>query len=112
MWTWTGVITIRRSADLVRVKGEGGEITEGGTKTSKPRVIDVDPATVAVLRAWKAERGSLALALADKEPARHALARCLRVAGGRMDFSAMRSCGTSRMPCLSRSGTGSTAAMS
>jgi integrase len=37
---------------------------EGPTKTNKPRVIDIDPATVALLRAWMRERGSLALALA------------------------------------------------
>ncbi len=57
-------ITIRRSAGLVRVKGEGARVEEGPTKTSRPRVIDIDPGTVAVLRAWKKDRGSLALTLA------------------------------------------------
>ena len=59
-----GTISVRRSVGVVRVKGEKPEIREGPTKTGKPRVIDIDPATVAVLRAWKRERGSLALALA------------------------------------------------
>jgi integrase len=57
-------ITVRRSAGLIRVKDEGATIEEGPTKTDRPRVIDLDPGTVAVLRDWKRERGSLALVLA------------------------------------------------
>ena len=60
-------ITVRRSAGLVRTKGEGAAITEGPTKTGKPRVVDLDPGTVAVLKTWKRERGTLALALAKDE---------------------------------------------
>jgi len=59
-----GTITIRRSAGVVKTRGEREQITEGPTKTSKPRVIDVDPGTIAVLKSWKAGRGSAALALA------------------------------------------------
>ena len=59
-----GTISVRRSVGIVRVKGRKGILREGPTKTCKPRVIDIDPATVAVLRAWKRERGALALALA------------------------------------------------
>jgi integrase len=60
-----GTIAIRRSAGLVRVKGEGARIVEGQPKTERSRrVIDIDPGTVAVLRAWKKDRGTLALALA------------------------------------------------
>lgn len=59
-----GTVSVRRSVGVVRVKGEKPEIREGPTKNSKPRVIDIDPATVAVLHAWKRARGSLALALA------------------------------------------------
>jgi integrase len=59
-----GTLTVRRSAGMVRTKGKGAEMVEGDTKTSKPRVIDLDPATVAVLKAWRKERGSLALQLA------------------------------------------------
>ena len=57
-------ITVRRSAGLIRTKDEGAVITEGPTKTGKPRVVDLDLGTVAVLRAWKRDRGTLALVLA------------------------------------------------
>ncbi len=59
-----GTIAVRRSVGVVRVKGEGARVVEGQTKTSRPRVVDVDPATVALLRSWKRDRGTLALALA------------------------------------------------
>jgi integrase len=58
------VIAVRRSAGVVRNMGEGAAITEGTTKTGKPRVIDLDPGTVAVLRAHRRDRAGLALALA------------------------------------------------
>jgi integrase len=57
-------ISVRRSAGIVRVAGEGMEITEGDTKSGKPRVLDLDAPTVAMLRAWRKERGSMALQLA------------------------------------------------
>jgi len=57
-------ITVRRSARVIKVKGQPGQILEGPTKTGKPRVVDVDPGTVAVLRGWKRDRGALALSLA------------------------------------------------
>ena len=60
-----GTLRIRRSAGMVRVAGESAEVTEGDTKSGKPRMIDLDPGTVAVLRAWRKERGSLALQLAQ-----------------------------------------------
>jgi hypothetical protein len=44
-------VSIRRSAGMVRVTGESAEVTEGDTKSGKPRVVDIDAATVAVLRA-------------------------------------------------------------
>jgi integrase len=37
---------------------------EDDTKSSKPRVVDLDPGTVAALRAWRKRRGSMALQLA------------------------------------------------
>lgn len=46
------------------MKGEGASIAEGGTKSGKPRVIDLDAATVAVLRAHRRERAGMALQLA------------------------------------------------
>ena len=36
---------------------------EGDTKSGKPRVIDLDEDAVAVLRAWRKARGSMALQL-------------------------------------------------
>ena len=48
----------------VRVKGQGATIVEGPTKTGKPRVIDIDPATVVLLRSHRRERGTMALQLA------------------------------------------------
>ena len=59
-----GMITIRRSVGVVKHKGQPEQITEGGTKTLRPRVIDIEPATVAVLRAWKSKRGAIGLHLA------------------------------------------------
>jgi integrase len=56
---------IARSVGVVRNKGEGAEIREAAPKTDRSRRgIDIDPATEAVLRAWKRERGELSLALA------------------------------------------------
>ena len=59
-----GAVRVRRSAGMVRVAGEGASIVETDTKSGKPRVVDVDPATVAVLKAHRKARGSLALQLA------------------------------------------------
>jgi integrase len=57
-------VSIRRSAGMVRHAGQRAEVVEGVTKSGKPRVIDLDAATVAVIRAHRATRGSLALQLA------------------------------------------------
>jgi integrase len=59
-----GTVSVRRSAGMVRNAGESAEVTEGDTKSGKPRVVDLDAATVAVLRAWRKDRGSMALQLA------------------------------------------------
>jgi integrase len=56
--------SIRRSAGVVRVVGAGASIVEGSTKSGKPRVIDLDDATVGLLRAHRRERGSMSLAYA------------------------------------------------
>jgi integrase len=58
-----GTVSIRRSAGMVRNAGEGAEVAEGDTKSGKPRVVDLDPGTVAQLRAWRKERASAALQL-------------------------------------------------
>jgi integrase len=60
----TGTVSVRRSAGIVRNKGEAPAMVEGDTKTGKPRVIDLDPATAAVLRTHRRERGAMALQLA------------------------------------------------
>jgi integrase len=57
-------VSVRRSAGVVRVKGQGATITEGPTKTGRPRVIDLDGATVTMLRGLRRERGSMALSYA------------------------------------------------
>ncbi|WP_300610601.1 hypothetical protein [Trebonia sp.] len=57
-------VSVRRSVGVVKHLGQAREIREGTTKTAGPRVIDIDTATVAVLRAWKRERGLMAFQLA------------------------------------------------
>jgi integrase len=52
---------------MVRIAGEGAGVVEGDTKSGKPRVIDLDAATVAVLRAHRKARGALALGLARND---------------------------------------------
>jgi integrase len=93
-------VAVRRSVRMIRYKGKPHEITEGPTKSGKPRVVDIDAATVLLLRTWRRERGSLALQLARDDALvfgnangrlrnpeqvsiefRHALARCRRVVG-------------------------------
>jgi len=63
--TDAATVAVARSVGVVRNAGEGAQIREAAPKTDRSRrVIDIDPATVAVLRAWKRERGELSLALA------------------------------------------------
>lgn len=50
-------IAVRRSAGIVRNKGEGATVAEGPTKTARPRVVDIASGDVALLKAWKRERG-------------------------------------------------------
>jgi integrase len=59
-----GTVSVRRSAGLVRTAGEGAEVVEGDTKSGKPRVVDLDAETVAVHKAHRRERGTIALQLA------------------------------------------------
>ncbi len=49
---------------MVRTAGEGAEMVEGDTKSGKPRVVDIDAATAAVLRALRKAHGAMALQLA------------------------------------------------
>jgi integrase len=57
-------ISVRRSAGVIRNRGEAPQLVEGDTKSGKPRVVDLDPETVGVLRAHRRERGAMALQLA------------------------------------------------
>jgi integrase len=59
-----GTVSIRRSVGVVRDRGEAPVIVEGDTKSGKPRMVDLDAATVMVLRAHRRERGAMALQLA------------------------------------------------
>lgn len=63
-----GTIRVRRSVGVVKHHGQAREIVEGSTKTAKPRTVDIDPDTVAVLRAWKKARGEMAFQLAQSTP--------------------------------------------
>jgi integrase len=58
-----GTVSVRRSAGMVRVAGESAGVHEGDTKSGKPRVVDLDDEAAAVLRAWRKDRGSMALQL-------------------------------------------------
>ena len=57
-------LSVRRSATVVKRKGEGELIIVGTPKSGKARTVDLDPGTLATLKAHKAARGTLALALA------------------------------------------------
>lgn len=57
-------LAVRRSVGVVKAKGEPEQIIEGTTKSSRPRVIDLDPGTVEALRKWRLERAGLSLQLA------------------------------------------------
>jgi integrase len=62
-------ISVRRSAVMIRYKGESSEIREGPTKTYMARVVNIGEETAAALRSWRRERGSMALTLArDDSP--------------------------------------------
>jgi len=57
-------LSVRRAATVVKHKGAGEELIIGPPKSGRPRTIDLDPATLAALKAHKAAQGTLALALA------------------------------------------------
>lgn len=62
-----GTLAIRRSATLIKDFGEGERILVGLPKNDKPRVIDIDPDTVAALRAHRASLAGIDLQLARDE---------------------------------------------
>jgi integrase len=59
-----GTVSVRRSAGVVKVKGEGEDVIEGPTKSGQQRSVDLDPRTVAALRSWRVARAGLDLRLA------------------------------------------------
>jgi integrase len=60
-------VSVRRSAGLLKAKGEGQSITEGPTKTGKVRVVELDHGTVTILRRHRAELASIDLRLAKDD---------------------------------------------
>ncbi|MEV4888979.1 site-specific integrase [Nonomuraea sp. NPDC055795] len=62
-----GTASVRRSVGVVRVKGEKAYLKEGDTKTAKPRTVNFDATTTAVLKALREERRHLAERLARDE---------------------------------------------
>lgn len=59
--TDAGRVSIRRSATLVKTKGDGESIEIGPPKSGRSRVVDIDPQTVSVLRSHRAARAGLSL---------------------------------------------------
>jgi len=57
-------LSVRRSVTVIRDKDAGKVIVVGTPKSGKARTIDLDPQTLATLKAHKAARGTLALTLA------------------------------------------------
>lgn len=58
-----GTVSIRRSAGMVRNTGESTGVHEGDTKSGKPRLVDMNDDAATVLRAYRKDRGSMALQL-------------------------------------------------
>lgn len=52
-----GRVAVRRSVGVVKAKGAGEQLIEGPTKTGRSGVVDLDPGTVAALRAYRAAGG-------------------------------------------------------
>jgi integrase len=61
------VLTVRRSLGAIREQGQRERLVEGPPKSGRARVVDVDDATVAVLRAQRAHLAGVSLALARED---------------------------------------------
>jgi Site-specific recombinase XerD len=57
-------LSVRRSATVIKHKGAGEEIIVGTPKSGKARTINLDPQTLARVKAHKVAQGTLSLALA------------------------------------------------
>ena len=103
-----GTLAVRRSAVLVKAKGEGERLEVGPPKSGKSRVIDLDGRTLAALRAHRAQRGALSLALAGTTPTSSvgSTAVCVTPSGcpGSSPGSWPRRPGSSGTPCRRQSG--------
>ena len=62
-----GTVAVRRSVGTIKVKGESTRRHEGPTKNGKDRVVDLDPATVDLLREHRKLRAGLAFQLGTGE---------------------------------------------
>ena len=58
-----GTVSVRRSAGMVRVAGEGAEVSRAAPRAASRAWPTSTTTAAAVLRAWKRERGSMALQL-------------------------------------------------
>lgn len=63
----TGVVSVRRAAGLIRNKGTQVQLLIGPPKSGRSRVVDLDPQTLAALRSYRAQRGSLQLSFAHAD---------------------------------------------
>lgn len=62
-----GTVAVRRSVGLVRTHGAGYRLHVGPPKNGKARVVDLDPNTLAALRAYRTTRAQLGLQLANDD---------------------------------------------
>ncbi|MBM9466082.1 tyrosine-type recombinase/integrase [Nakamurella leprariae] len=62
-----GAISVRRSVGTIKVKGQPQQQVEGPTKTGRARVVDIDPATAALLRSHRTRRAGLAFQLGAQD---------------------------------------------
>lgn len=59
-----GTVEVRRSLTIIQEKGKPAYLHEGTTKTGHSRKVELDAETLAALRSYRAQRGTLALDLA------------------------------------------------
>ena len=63
----TGRLSVRRSVTAVKTKGAGEQLVTGKPKSGRARVVDLDPTTLAALRAYRAQRAEISLPLAKDD---------------------------------------------
>ena len=60
-------LSVRRSAGIVKTKGEGEQLVEGPTKSGRQRSVDLDQRTIDALRRYRVARAGLDLRLVRDE---------------------------------------------